>query len=313
MLTCGFQAVQSCHRVVRDASNDYVLDALAVKPDAVPADQFYVAFGVTSQFFAALSFDYLAVFRNPPYEVPDGGDGGDNGDSGDSGDNGDSGDSGDSGDNGDSGDSGSSLVCFGAAMEVSVMRRGVEAASTAPLADVRSGDRVLSVDARGRPVYSEVFRVQHGDDLHERMMLRIDAQGAQKEASLIVSARHLVATRGKDGKVVLVAADALAPGSVLLSPADSGGGGGDELVVRSVTSTKSRVRNVHTMNDRIVVGGVVASCMTAPAPYLPISADAHPAIGSALFTPLKILHKLGQRRAVELLDGALHRLGVSLF
>lgn len=181
------------------------------------------------------------------------------------------------------------------------MESGSVEAKSMALEDVNVGDKVLSVDRAGRTTYSEVFLAQHKDDKSLRRVLLVKYETALgAEGVLTVTGGHLLVTAMNRGRFHYSPADELVPGAELYLL-------GENMTVQkgrvtSVEPSMSRVRNIHTMNDRIVVDGVVGSCV-ARVDALSIVPYWHSVI-SMVTLPLKAMHKLGLHASVKLLDSA---------
>uniref|UniRef100_A0A7S3A3G3 Hint domain-containing protein n=1 Tax=Rhodosorus marinus TaxID=101924 RepID=A0A7S3A3G3_9RHOD len=183
-------------------------------------------------------------------------------------------------------------ICFGGSSRVRILQDGQE--KTVRVDQVKVGDRVESVQD-GKRVFSDVFLVQHDRDeaLHEMLEIKYSASD-RKYRTLRVTHAHLLymsdCNRKRAGDLVV--------GDSLLTVADPEHSLQAVKIV-AVERVVDVVRNLHTLNDRIVVEGIVASAMTD---YRlgPLQLQ-YP----ILLLPFKVLHSLGLGNIVRGLDRAL--------
>eukprot|EP00188_Purpureofilum_apyrenoidigerum_P000964 Plantae.Rhodophyta-Purpureofilum_apyrenoidigerum.ctg14928.p1 GENE.Plantae.Rhodophyta-Purpureofilum_apyrenoidigerum.ctg14928~~Plantae.Rhodophyta-Purpureofilum_apyrenoidigerum.ctg14928.p1 ORF type:complete len:312 (+),score=39.92 Plantae.Rhodophyta-Purpureofilum_apyrenoidigerum.ctg14928:134-1069(+) len=164
--------------------------------------------------------------------------------------------------------------------------------------EIQSGDMVESYNIYGRQMFSEVFLVQHKDSEKRKLLRRISyaTEDGSTSGHITLSSAHLV--RGSATTDHFLAASKLSRGSPIFVRV------GDEVVKARVTDVKrvlSTYRNIHTMNDRIVVDGVLASSMTDLGPYWMLR---------AALLPVKALYRGGLSGLVDHFDVALHKLAV---
>mmetsp|Transcript_3688 Transcript_3688/g.11017 ORF Transcript_3688/g.11017 Transcript_3688/m.11017 type:complete len:334 (+) Transcript_3688:63-1064(+) len=177
-------------------------------------------------------------------------------------------------------------ICFAAHSKVRLMN-GAEK----ELQEVQVGDMVESFNKDGDRVFSEVFMVQHGDQSKPVEMRRLAYSAEELSGAITVSGRHLIAGSLKGD---LVRADTLREGSqIFVQTAD----GPKAAYVTQITKVFAAPRNVHTMNDHIVVDGVLVSPFTD----LHLSYYSVP-LAKMLLAPLKGLHLFGLRVLVKSLD-----------
>lgn len=188
---------------------------------------------------------------------------------------------------------GSSYSCIGASSSVWVRRRSFEEDRIFSVEEIQVGDQVESFDELGRRVFSEVFLVQHSRENAVRPLLEIEYEESEgkNRGSLRATREHLVYS----GTDQLVPARSLQIGSEILVSSEQ-----ERIAVHAqvkrIGIVYDKIRNLHTLNDRIVVGGVHASCYPAGTVGL----------GPALMAPLKLLYRLGAVELVSRLDTFTH-------
>mmetsp|Transcript_12198 Transcript_12198/g.50479 ORF Transcript_12198/g.50479 Transcript_12198/m.50479 type:complete len:317 (-) Transcript_12198:2380-3330(-) len=184
-------------------------------------------------------------------------------------------------------------VCFSAYSSVR-MSDG----ETKRVQDVEVGDSVESVDSRGRRTFSEVYLVQHegkasATTLRQIHYSTVDGRGS---GAITLSGAHML--RSAKEEDAFVSAKSIEKGStifvVLQDDMEA-----TEALVTGVSSVRHPVRNIHTMNDRIVVDGVVASSTTELVPF---------SVARLLLAPLKLLYKIGLHKVVTHIDAHAHEL-----
>jgi len=167
------------------------------------------------------------------------------------------------------------------------------------LDEVRVGDMVESVDSQGRRTFSEVFLIQHGKQTAVRRLRQIhyNTLDAKASGAITLSNTHLL--RVAKHKDEFVPAKSIKAGSKIFVVPESESEA-TAAVVTKILNVRLPVRNIHTMNDRIVVDGVVASSTTDALPFL---------LSRILLAPLKVLHKMGLGNVVKYIDTYSHKLG----
>uniref|UniRef100_A0A7S1TAU4 Hint domain-containing protein n=1 Tax=Compsopogon caeruleus TaxID=31354 RepID=A0A7S1TAU4_9RHOD len=164
------------------------------------------------------------------------------------------------------------------------------------LGEVRVGDRVQSVDDNGRSVFSEVFLTQHSSSTRPTAMLSISIENSHEP--LVVTHDHYV--RVPTVSNPYVKASSLRVGDSIYVVVK---GSMERRPIAGISHAMGVPRNVHTMNDRIVVNGVVASCITSNQVFgLDTMNIRH------LLVPLKVMHKMGLTSAVSIIDRAVHNI-----
>ncbi|KAJ8908859.1 hypothetical protein NDN08_005563 [Rhodosorus marinus] len=186
-------------------------------------------------------------------------------------------------------------VCFSAESEVTVMR-GNEVEKIA-LREVRSGDLVEAFNATGELVFTEAVLVQHANCEAATELLEVSYEGANaKTGTLKLTGNHLILEELNPRR--FVKAQSLKVGGELLIVGDDGRKP-SRARITSIHKTNGPVRNVLTMNNMVVVDGVLASSFTA---VLNIPTR----IQAALLAPLKVLHLLGLNGVANYFDKAVH-------
>eukprot|EP00190_Bangiopsis_sp_CCMP1999_P001000 CAMPEP_0198731722 /NCGR_PEP_ID=MMETSP1475-20131203/31704_1 /TAXON_ID= ORGANISM="Unidentified sp., Strain CCMP1999" /NCGR_SAMPLE_ID=MMETSP1475 /ASSEMBLY_ACC=CAM_ASM_001111 /LENGTH=650 /DNA_ID=CAMNT_0044494723 /DNA_START=201 /DNA_END=2153 /DNA_ORIENTATION=- len=177
--------------------------------------------------------------------------------------------------------------CFGASSLVTVRKEGRDVVTT--MDSVKVGDEILSVDSRGRPVYTKAYLIEHGEDNSQQDVLLIDYVNAQgRTATLTVTKRHLLPVDLGDG-FGFKPAEKIRPGSQIeifdgshhLRPA----------VVSDVRRSTGLVRNILTMNNKIIVDGVVATCFAELFRWQWVTSWY--ILDSVIVLPLKFLYLVG--------------------
>lgn len=175
--------------------------------------------------------------------------------------------------------------------------------STKRASNVVEGDFVESFDIDGRPTFSEVFLVQHKNDNQKHKLRHVEYASVDgtSTGAILISDLHLIRKTMKDDS--FIAAKDLNVGSSLfvLVP-----GNPEPIEARAtrIESMFASVRNIHTMNDRIVVDGVMASSFTEIAPY---------SLTRLAVLPMKVLYRLGFTKLVGRIDEIIHYVDKSLF
>lgn len=174
----------------------------------------------------------------------------------------------------------------------------LEDGSVKSVSAVVEGDVVQSVDARGKSTFSEVFLVQHRNDYRHQALRKISYRSVLSETtgSITLSDFHLI--RESRDSDTYIAAKNIAVGSsitVVLSGDKEASG----AYVTGVDESWDTVRNLHTMNDQIVVDGVLASSFTEVVPY---------SISRIGVIPLKLLYRMGLTSVVRRIDSGIHQL-----
>ncbi|KAA8490380.1 hypothetical protein FVE85_0537 [Porphyridium purpureum] len=175
------------------------------------------------------------------------------------------------------------------------------------LADVSVGDMVESWDSVSKQrVWSEVFLIQHGNDESTTRMNRIEYLTADgREGAVMASPSHMLLAVGTGNELVHVATKRIKEGDeiAVLGGEGESSASMSRARVTKVTGMNAKKLNVHTMNDNVVVDGVLASVGTDVMPLW---------MQKLSVTPLKALYKLGLTDVVQRLDSVVHRLYVSL-
>lgn len=115
--------------------------------------------------------------------------------------------------------------------------------------------------------------------------------------SFTVTSKHYVLVMSKDsGEEYVRAEDIKVGGFLRVILAD---GSVNSVGVVSVMKTRSAVRNLYTMNDRLVVDGVIASS------FAEVAGVNTPRFTSLLW-PLKMLHRVRMTEKVRALDSVGH-------
>mmetsp|Transcript_10968 Transcript_10968/g.33649 ORF Transcript_10968/g.33649 Transcript_10968/m.33649 type:complete len:344 (+) Transcript_10968:174-1205(+) len=182
-------------------------------------------------------------------------------------------------------------ICFSGASSVHLQDGSIKRVD-----EINTGDMVESYDIRGKQMFSEVFLVQHKDSNRRQAMRRISYTAGSVSGHITVSDLHLVRASVEGDKFVRAAA--LSEGSVIFVRVN-----GKDTVegrVSGVQRVMTTYRNIHTMNDRIVVDGVLASSAADLGPYWMLR---------AALLPLKGLYRAGLSSVLERCDVALHKLG----
>ncbi|KAJ8908362.1 hypothetical protein NDN08_005072 [Rhodosorus marinus] len=184
-------------------------------------------------------------------------------------------------------------ICFSAYSSVRLSD-----GETKSVQDVKVGDSVESVDSRGRRTFSEVYLIQHEGKVSATTLRRIHYSTVDGKGSgaITLSGAHML--RKAKEEDTFVPAKTIEKGSTIFVVVQ------DELeateaLVTEVSSVRHPVRNIHTMNDRIVVDGVVASSTTELVPF---------SVARLLLAPLKLLYKIGLHEVVTSFDAYAHKL-----
>eukprot|EP00189_Rhodosorus_marinus_P009223 CAMPEP_0184751934 /NCGR_PEP_ID=MMETSP0315-20130426/43310_1 /TAXON_ID=101924 /ORGANISM="Rhodosorus marinus, Strain UTEX LB 2760" /LENGTH=800 /DNA_ID=CAMNT_0027231237 /DNA_START=177 /DNA_END=2580 /DNA_ORIENTATION=- len=186
-------------------------------------------------------------------------------------------------------------VCFSAESEVKVVRGNL--VEKIALREVRAGDLVEAFSATGELLFSETVLVQHANSEAATELLEVSYEGANaKTGTLKVTGNHLVLEELNPRR--FVKAQSLKVGGELLIVGDDWREP-SRARITSIDKTNGPVRNVLTMNNMVVVDGVLASSFTA---VLNIPTR----IQAALLAPFKVLHLLGLNAVADYLDKAVH-------
>jgi len=175
--------------------------------------------------------------------------------------------------------------CFGVSETVVSESRGVISVGS-----VRVGERILSTDDSGNPEYSAVFLIQHEHRSERRALLNIK----HEKGKVIVSKGHFLLTE----RMHLQAADHFVAGDALMMIEST-----SKIV--GISEVHDRVLNLHTVNGRLVVDGVVASSFSrvkvfgveVPLPVLRLS-----------LIPVRVLYTLKLHAIASILNEAASRL-----
>lgn len=166
------------------------------------------------------------------------------------------------------------------------------------LKDVVVGDHVESYDVNGKQVFSEVFLIQHLDEMEEVSMLKLSWEStteARKLHSVTLSPEHHIRA-AVDADVYKHAGDIRIGDTIFLQ-------GGHRAIVVHIEPTKSAPRNLHTLNDRLVIDGLLTSPYTTT-----FGVNTYQL--RALLLPLKILHKIGfPHSIITRIDQTAHNIG----
>ncbi|KAJ8902111.1 hypothetical protein NDN08_006519 [Rhodosorus marinus] len=205
---------------------------------------------------------------------------------------------------------GSSALCFARGSNVFVEGETPGEAVESKIENISVGDRIGSVDESGNFVLSEVFLVQHVSDMTEYDVRHItydDKSGLSR--TLVVTPGHLLVSGRTERGLSYVTASKVTAGTVLF--VTDGKGAMVDVSVTSVDESKSRVVNLHTMSDRIVVEGVVASCFAE----VPLLRGLYfwEWIMSVLIRPVKVLHRMGLRKLAQAMDVSANMLSAHMF
>uniref|UniRef100_A0A4W3J4G1 Indian hedgehog signaling molecule n=1 Tax=Callorhinchus milii TaxID=7868 RepID=A0A4W3J4G1_CALMI len=182
-----------------------------------------------------------------------------------------------------------------------------------PVSSLRGGDRVLTVDVSGRPVYSEFLTFLDMSAVAVKTFYSLET--VEPHRKLLLTAAHLVFAAADNSSSGLagfrpVFASSVRPGQYLYTV--DGLGGRPALVVRVRLQTETGVYAPLTREGTVVVDGVLASCFA--------TVDGHVLAQWAL-APLRFCHSLsvalggsGQasqplREGLHWYPALLHRLG----
>uniref|UniRef100_A0A7S0G070 Hedgehog protein Hint domain-containing protein n=1 Tax=Rhodosorus marinus TaxID=101924 RepID=A0A7S0G070_9RHOD len=194
---------------------------------------------------------------------------------------------------------GSSALCFARGSNVLVEGEVPGEVAESKIENVSIGDRIGSVDESGNFALSEVFLVQHMSDMTEYVVRQItyeDRSGLSR--TLVVSPGHLLVSGRTERGLSYTTASTVTAGTIVFVA--DGKGDMVDVLVTDVKKSKSRVVNLHTMSDHIVVEGVVASCF-AEVPLLR-GVPFWERIMSVLIVPVKVLHRMGLRKLGQRMD-----------
>jgi len=163
---------------------------------------------------------------------------------------------------------------------------------------VRAGDLVEAFSATGELVFTETVLVQHANSEAAAELLEVSYEGANvMTGTLRLTGQHLILEELNPRR--FVKAQSLKVGGELFVVGDDGGREPSRARITSISKTTGPVRNVLTMNNMVVVDGVLASSFTS---VLNIPTR----IQAALLVPLKVLHLLGLNSVADYLDKAVH-------
>lgn len=194
---------------------------------------------------------------------------------------------------------GSAAGCLSSHSTTSRLDPATSEPTAVALEDLRVGDMVESFDIKtNQRVFTEVFLVQHEDQYSRHPIQRIVYQTSEGQASIRATANHYL--YGPSGKVL--AGDLTAGSQISVVSKD---GQQATATVVEVEQVYEPIRNVHTMNDRLVVDGVLVSSF-AEVKLFGLNIGENP----ALIAPLKLLYRLRLLSTVSTIDAwmsAFHR------
>jgi len=150
--------------------------------------------------------------------------------------------------------------CNGCFSGVSTLQ--LESGASANIADVKVGDRVLSVSTAGQAVYDKVFRITHHEPSEVMDFVRITTSSGEV---LEVSPTHTVHV-----DTCCAAGNAITAGEVKVGNkmfvAQGAGQAMKEVTVTAVEIvSRTGVYNLHTLGSNVVVNGVAATHYGKPA------------------------------------------------
>uniref|UniRef100_A0A7S3A9P5 Hedgehog protein Hint domain-containing protein n=1 Tax=Rhodosorus marinus TaxID=101924 RepID=A0A7S3A9P5_9RHOD len=195
------------------------------------------------------------------------------------------------------------IVCFSKASTVNTL----QGSDVIPkrLFEVRVGDLVQSYDLDGGQTFSEVFLVQHEgpegkavpmNKLHYETM----ADEGDKLEALTVSALHYILSSIVPKMEYTKVSDLKVGSRIFIL--DSAGKYQSATIIK-FEYVHSPAVNIHTLNDRIVVDGVLASSIAS----LKLFGVVDTMQLRLMLLPLKVLYLLGASRLVQVLDSLGHR------
>ena len=160
-------------------------------------------------------------------------------------------------------------VCFAADSKINVLNKNGTIISK-QITEISTGDLVESSDSRGQVTFSEVWAIMHTNETETSDVLVFEMKTKDGNSThLALTSEHFLYvlpdsnSRGNYKKYILKKAKDLRIGDKLfvhnsqnsVSSRDSF----TETTVTSINLHRARVVNILTMNDRIVVNGVLAS------------------------------------------------------
>ena len=140
----------------------------------------------------------------------------------------------------------SAAACFAGTEQVTLESGAVKA-----LADVRVGDRVLSVNGKGEAVYSDVVYLPHGANIHPSTFAQI---GTESGLDLKMTMNHILPA----GACVLPSLPLVAAASIAVGDCVQTVSGREHVV--SVGKVEARgIYTIIAIEELIVVNGIVAT------------------------------------------------------
>ncbi|KAJ8904287.1 hypothetical protein NDN08_000810 [Rhodosorus marinus] len=195
------------------------------------------------------------------------------------------------------------IVCFAKASTINTL----QGSDIIPkrLFEVRVGDLVQSYDLDGRQSFSEVFLVQHEGSNGKAVpmnKLHYETMGDQEEKlqALTVSALHYILSSIVPKMEYTKVSDLNVGSRIFILDCT---GKYQSATIRKFEYVHSPAVNIHTLNDRIVVDGVLASSIAS----LKLFGVVDTMQLRLMLLPLKVLYLLGASRLVQVLDSLGHR------
>eukprot|EP00188_Purpureofilum_apyrenoidigerum_P002093 Plantae.Rhodophyta-Purpureofilum_apyrenoidigerum.ctg2248.p1 GENE.Plantae.Rhodophyta-Purpureofilum_apyrenoidigerum.ctg2248~~Plantae.Rhodophyta-Purpureofilum_apyrenoidigerum.ctg2248.p1 ORF type:complete len:657 (+),score=98.82 Plantae.Rhodophyta-Purpureofilum_apyrenoidigerum.ctg2248:253-1971(+) len=174
--------------------------------------------------------------------------------------------------------------CFAADSKVVILQSDGSEKSV-QLSELRPGDTVESFNKLGQRVFSEIAFIQHDQENHMRDLLEFRAQDAELNTyKLRVHEGHYLINNLQPTQFVL-AADLKVGDKVLVMTRN---GSSTSASIVSIKPTQFAVRNIVTMNDYLVVDGILGSSFTNVLQLRPLTQ-------ALLLAPLKIFYAYGLR------------------
>lgn len=175
--------------------------------------------------------------------------------------------------------------CFAADSNINVLLKNGSIASKR-ISEVLPGDLVESSDPNRHVTFSKVWAVVHNNEIKITEVLNLTIKRKNgNDTSLSLTPEHFLYIKSEsnsqnnDGKFVLKEAREARIGDKLLIRNDqnstSNADSFTEAIVTSITSGRTRIINILTINDRVVVNGILASvyienpsaCAAAASPF----------------------------------------------
>eukprot|EP00189_Rhodosorus_marinus_P012993 CAMPEP_0184744164 /NCGR_PEP_ID=MMETSP0315-20130426/6984_1 /TAXON_ID=101924 /ORGANISM="Rhodosorus marinus, Strain UTEX LB 2760" /LENGTH=506 /DNA_ID=CAMNT_0027215791 /DNA_START=156 /DNA_END=1676 /DNA_ORIENTATION=+ len=195
------------------------------------------------------------------------------------------------------------IVCFAKTSTVNTL----QGSDIIPkrLSEVRVGDLVQSYDLDGRESFSEVFLVQHeGINGKAVPMIKVhyETMGDEedKPQHLTVSALHYILSSIVPKMEYTKVSDLNVGSRIFILDSE---GKYQSAAIRKFEYVHSPAVNIHTLNDRVVVDGVLASSIAS----LKLFDIVDTMQLRFMLLPLKVLYLLGASRLVQVLDSLGHR------